>query len=295
MRSSIGRGSERPEEQFPMTAKLTLSAFADEISPDPREQLDVLSRCGVRHVELRSAWGTNVLDLSDGQVADLKKLLDAAGMGLSAIGSPIGKVKLSDPWEPHLARFERACALAVRFGTPNIRIFSFYPHEDGQPWAAHRGTVLSRLQLLTHLAVAHGLRLLHENESRIYGESPDHVVDLLTALNSPNFRAVYDPANYVHGGHDPWDAWRRTKAWTVHLHIKDWVHGEEKGCLAGIGQGRIAEVLADAAEDGFRGFATLEPHLLGGGPTGGQTGPELFPKAVAAFTALLNQVGIAFD
>src|SRR5262245_13556138 len=276
-------------------SRITLSAFADEIGPDPKEQLDMLRRCGVRHVELRSVWKTNVLDLTDEQIAEFKKLLDGHEMALSAIGSPIGKIKLSDPWEPHLIRFERACQLAVRFGTPNVRIFSFYPHEDGRPWNDHRQTVIDRMRQLTMRAAVNNLRLLHENESRIYGESPEHVADLMRSVESPHFRAAYDPANYVHGGHDPWQAWQMTKAWTVHLHIKDWIHGEEIGRVTGEGHGRIADVLRDAAKDGYRGFATLEPHLLKGGPTGGVTGPELFPKAVTALTDTLTRLGIAFD
>jgi 3-dehydroshikimate dehydratase len=275
--------------------RITLSAFADEIGPEPREQLDVLQQCGIRFVELRSIHKTNVLDLTEDQVGEFRKLLDARGMGVSAIGSPIGKIKLSEPWAPHLARFERAIELAMRFGTPNIRVFSFYPHDDGQPWSAHRRTVIDRLRQLTMRAAVYNLRLLHENEHRIYGEAPAMVEDLLATLESPHFCAVYDPANYVHGGHDPWEGWQRTKRWTVHLHIKDWVHGEEKARVAGEGQGRIAEVLADAAKDGYRGFATLEPHLLAGGPTGGVTGPDLFPKAVQALTAILQRLGIAYD
>ncbi len=39
----------------------TLSAFADEISPDPVEQLAVLKACRVRFIEFRSIHKTNVL------------------------------------------------------------------------------------------------------------------------------------------------------------------------------------------------------------------------------------------
>jgi 3-dehydroshikimate dehydratase len=77
----------------------------------------------------------------------------------------------------------------------------------------------------------------------------------------------------------------------VHFHIKDWVHGEEHGRVAGEGHGRIADVLADAVKRKYDGFATLEPHLLGGGPTGGVTGPELFPKAVQALRDIFRRVG----
>src|SRR5579864_8185228 len=95
----------------------TLSAFADEISPDPQQQIDVLKQCGVRHIELRSILQTNVLDLTDAQVNDLKALLDKNGFKLSAIGSPIGKIKVNEPFEPHLKRFRRAIELCKVFGT----------------------------------------------------------------------------------------------------------------------------------------------------------------------------------
>jgi sugar phosphate isomerase/epimerase len=106
---------------------------------------------------------------------------------------------------------------------------------------------------------------------------------------------VYDPANYVFCGYDPWEGWQATREWTAHFHIKDWVAGEQHGCVAGEGQGRIPEVMAEAVARGYDGFATLEPHLLGGGPTGGVTGPELFPKAAAAFKAILDRAGASYD
>ena len=45
----------------------TLSAFADEISPDPRLQMDGLEANGVKFIELRGAWNVNVMKFSDAQ------------------------------------------------------------------------------------------------------------------------------------------------------------------------------------------------------------------------------------
>ncbi len=270
-----------------------LSAFADEISPDPQEQIDVLARCGVKHIEFRSIHKTNVLDLTDLQIAEFKSLLDKNGMRLSAIGSPIGKVKLDQPFEPHLKRFERAIELCKVFDTPNIRVFSYYKPE-GTTWEPWRGEVLARMGEKVRRAEKAGVRLLHENEHNIYGDDPKRVVDLLESINSPSLRGVYDAANYVFCGYDPWQGWQLTKSWTSHFHIKDWKAGETHGSLAGEGQGRIPEAIAEAVAMSYDGFATLEPHLLGGGPTGGVTGPELFPKAVAAFTAILGRAGASY-
>jgi 3-dehydroshikimate dehydratase len=275
-----------------------LSAFADEIDPDPQKQLAVLKQCGLRYLELRSILKINVLDLTDLQVAELKSLLDREGFRLSAIGSPIGKVPIDQPFGPHLERFKRALEMCKRFETPNMRIFSYYLTEEGD-WDDWRREVLDRMWEKGRLAAKAGVRLLHENEHRIYGDSPDRVRDLmetcLAHVDGPWLRAVYDPANYVFCGYDPLEGWRKTKQWTAHFHIKDWVAGEPHGRPAGEGQGRIAEVMADAVQMGYDGFATLEPHLLGGGPTGGVTGPELFPKAAAAFKNILDQVGAQYQ
>jgi sugar phosphate isomerase/epimerase len=272
----------------------TLSAFADEIDPDPQKQIEVLKQCGVRHIEFRSILTTNVLALTDLQIQEFKSLLDRSNFRLSAIGSPIGKIKIDEPFAPHLQKFQRAIELCKVFGTPNIRIFSYYL-TDGGDWDDWRREVLDRMWEKCKVAEKAGVRLLHENEHKIYGDSPERVVDLMSTvleqLKTPTLGAVYDPANYVFCGYDPWEGWQRTKQWTVHFHIKDWAKGEQHGRLPGEGEGRIPEVIAEAVKMKYDGFATMEPHLLGGGPTGGVTGPELFPKAVAAFKKIVDQVG----
>jgi sugar phosphate isomerase/epimerase len=275
-----------------------LSAFADEISPEPEEQIRVLQKCGVRHIELRSIYKTNVLALSDLQIQEFKSLLDRHGFALSAIGSPIGKVKIDESFEPHMQRFERAIQLCKVFGTPNIRIFSYYPPGDAHDWngvsAQWEREMFSRTKETVRLAERAGVRLLHENEHRIYGDSPDRVTKLFSTISSSAFRAVYDAANYVFCGFDPQEGWRKTRAKTAHFHIKDWKKGEQHGSLAGEGDGSWPAVIADAVADGYEGFATLEPHLLGGGPTGGVTGPELFPRAVDAIKAIIDRAGGAY-
>lgn len=271
-----------------------LSAFADEISPDPREQVAVLKSCGVRHIEFRSIHKTNVLALSDAQTREFKAILDGEGFKLSAIGSPVGKYPIDQPLQPQMDKLKRAVELCGAFGTPNVRVFSFYPPDgpfDGN-WAPYRDEVIRRMAAMAEFAQTAGVRLLHENEHRIYGDTPERVLDILEAVNSPTLRAAYDAANYVVCGCDPVAGWELTKEYTAHLHIKDWKAGDEHtGRLAGHGDGRIAHSIRDAVKRGYDGFAVLEPHLRGGGPTGGITGPDLFPVAVEAFRKILRDCG----
>src|SRR5262249_39936907 len=110
---------------------LHLSAFADEIAVDLETQVAVLQSEQITHVELRSAWGINVLDLSDQQVAQVEQLFAAQGIHVAAIGSPIGKVSIDSPFDESLQRLQRAIDVARTLHTPYIRIFSFYPPEGG--------------------------------------------------------------------------------------------------------------------------------------------------------------------
>src|SRR6266700_2163334 len=106
---------------------IRLSAFADEISPDLPEQIAILKRENIAHIDLRGAWNISVLDLTDEQAISIKELLEGHGIKVAAIGSPIGKVPVDSPFDEHLERFERAIKLAHLFGTALGRIFSFYP------------------------------------------------------------------------------------------------------------------------------------------------------------------------
>ena len=104
----------------------TLSAFADEISPDLDVQLATLAAEAIRHVEFRGVWGKNVLDLSDSEIGTVKAALTERGVRLSSIGSPIGKLKITDDFTPHLERFRRALQVAAMLDAPFVRIFSFF-------------------------------------------------------------------------------------------------------------------------------------------------------------------------
>jgi 3-dehydroshikimate dehydratase len=274
-----------------------LSAFADEISPDPREQIAVLKACRVRYIEFRSIYSTNVLLLSDTQIAEFKSLLDGEGFALSAIGSPVGKYPIDQPLEPQLDKLKRAIELCGIFGTPNIRVFSFYPPAEGVfdgNWAPFRDEVIRRMAVFAELAKNAGVKLFHENEHRIFGDEPHRVVDLMQSVNNPALRCAYDAANWVFCGYDPVRAWELTKDYVEHFHIKDWKGSGEQshtGCLPGHGDGQISVSIAEAVKRGYHGFATMEPHLRGGGPTGGVTGADLFPVAVEAFRKILRDCG----
>jgi sugar phosphate isomerase/epimerase len=272
---------------------IRLSAFADEISADPIEQLDVLAEHGIRHVEFRSIHGTNVLALTEAQHEEFRALLRSRGFGLSAIGSPIGKIPITAPFEPHLARFTRALELAEFYEAPRIRIFSYYPPKGDDP-AQHRAEVIRRMAEKARLADERGVTLVLENEKGIYGDTAARVLDILSTVNSRALGNVFDPANYLEVGQDIDEAWKMLKARTVHFHVKDYDKTLHKNVPAGQGQGQIPQLIADAVASGFAGFCTLEPHLVVAEKMYGFTGPERFGDAARALKGELDKRGIAY-
>ena len=272
---------------------IRLSAFADEISQDPKEQIDVLTRHGVKHIEFRAIHGTNVLDLSDEQHGEFRSMLRDAGFGLSALGSPIGKIKVDEPFDPHLTRFARALDLADFYECPRIRIFSFYI-PAGEDAADHRSAVMDRMAELASRAQARGVSLLLENEKGIYGDLADRVHDVLTTVNSPALSHAFDPANYVEVGQSVDAAWSLLRPFVTHFHVKDYSEAQHRNVPAGEGDGQFPRLLDDLAQAGYDGFAVLEPHLTVAELSYGFTGPERFADAANALKRILDDKAIRF-
>ncbi|MGH2604868.1 MAG: sugar phosphate isomerase/epimerase family protein, partial [Dehalococcoidia bacterium] len=168
-----------------------LSAFADEIADELDAQLETLALESIRHLDLRGVWGKNVLALTDDEVRRVATALAHRGVRVAAIASPIGKIGTEDEFAPHLAEFRRALAIAEVLAAPVIRIFSFFLPKGDDP-ARHRAEVLRRLEALVRMAEGSGVLLLHENEKDIYGDTPERCHDLLTTINAPGLRAVWD-------------------------------------------------------------------------------------------------------
>ena len=75
-------------------------------------------------------------------------------------------------------------------------MFSFY-HKGGEWTREERADVIAKLERMIAYAEENDVILLHENEKDIYGDTADRCLDLMETLGCENFRAVFDPANFV--------------------------------------------------------------------------------------------------
>ena len=245
--------------------KLALTGFSDEISPVFDEQLAALKEFGVSYLELRGADGVNVSDLSPEKLKEIKRKLKETGISVSSIGSPIGKISIEDDFAAHMEKLKRTLEIQKELNAPYLRMFSFYlPKEN--PTEQYREQVLEQVGKMVEEAARWESVLLHENEKGIYGDTAPRCLDLMRQLSSPSFRAVFDFANFVEVGQDTLEAYEVLHPYIEYVHIKDCATAEttaEKRIVpAGQGDGHLREILADLLHGGWRGFLSLEPHLI---------------------------------
>lgn len=241
-------------------ADFILSAFADEASSALEGQIAALKRNGLSHIEIRNVDGRSVVDLSDEELTEVHKKLEKAGISVSAIGSPIGKIQITDAFAPHFERFKRTVRAAQILGTKRIRMFSFFIPK-GENTEQYRDEVLSRLRQLCGYAKEQGVFCCHENEKEIYGDCCERLHVIYDTLGD-SIRGIYDPANNIQCGEVPADVFPGLLAHTDYLHVKDALLAD--GCVvpAGDGDGSIPELLDRFYKPSAGQILSVEPHLV---------------------------------
>ena len=207
-------------------------------------------------MEIRRADGKSVSESTESEAKRIRKTLDAFGLGVSAVGSPLGKTLPFEVSEEQIEPvFETAEILGAKYG----RVFSFYLPEGAAPEKC-RGEVLAGLEKVVAAGERHGILPCHENEAKIYGESPQRCLELLQYFGG-RLGCVFDMGNFVLDGYDAWDAYKLLEGHIEYFHVKDSLAA---GAVvpAGKGEARIADILRDYRNNGKKDtFITLEPHL----------------------------------
>jgi len=240
-------------------AKFRLSAFSDEYAKELDSQIEGLLKNKVKMTELRGVDGINVSDLTVMQAMNVKSKLDAYGIGVSAIGSPIGKIKITDPMGPHLDKLKQTCDTAEILGTRRIRMFSFYIEDN--KYEEYRNEVIDRTGQMLDVADTYGITLCHENEKGIYGDIAERCLDLILATDK-RLGCVFDPANFIQSGCEPFPhAFNMLAPYITYMHIKDSLRN---GTIvpSGMGLGCLPEITA-LLNNHIQGeiILTVEPHL----------------------------------
>lgn len=274
-------------------ANFILSAFADEASPKISEQIAALKKARVPSVELRNVNGKSVKDLTLDEARAVRTELDAGGIMVSSMGSPFGKIRITDDFEPHMNEFEHALDLCHVLGTDRMRIFSFYMPKNEDP-AKYRDEVVRRLDIMLEAAEREGVMLCHENEKGIYGDTGARCLDLMDALGD-RMGLVFDPANYIQCGETPAELFPKLEGYLTYMHIKDAIMDTGAVVPSGSGDGGVPEIIEALSKRQGDMVLSVEPHLKVFAGLESLQGEALthkysYPDSFAAFTAATDAI-----
>lgn len=242
--------------------EVQISGFYDEAYAKLDDQIAECLKLGGHFICPRSLDGRSIADFTAEEFEeDIKPKLVKAGIGFSSIGSPIGKI----PWNDEEAFFKQQKQLtelikiAQTMKCGFIRLFAFYV-EDAEKDRAYP-VILAKMKQFLAQAQGSGVRLLLENEKKVYGSKPEEILRLYRDLNNPNLALCFDASNYIQCGCQSLEAFHLLKDHISYLHIKDcckW--GVE--VPFGYGEAHYDEIFKELEEMNYHGFLTLEPHLF---------------------------------
>ena len=131
-----------------------ISGFADEISQDFDQQLKTVTDLGMKYICIRSAEHKGIADYTPEEVRTvLLPKLRAAGVGVSSLGTAIGKVEVDDEegFAKQLEQLETLCENAKLLNCSFIRMFSFLIPKDADA-DSYTDVVLDKLRQFIRIA-----------------------------------------------------------------------------------------------------------------------------------------------
>lgn len=263
-------------------SRFPLAAITDEFSPDDLgAALEGMSRVGMTGAELRVIGGRNALDLTDDDIRAARAAVEARGMTVVGLASPLLKCVLPDspPLDSRVQHdvfgsaytFEdqprltaRAFEIAGIAGARLIRVFSYWRTTDPERTFDR---VASALHALGEQASRRGLVIGLENEHACNVATAQEAAQLLRLVDHPAVKLVWDPANASVVGEVPYpDGYSHLpKGRIAHVHAKDCTVSEQKPTWGPIGDMGIDWIgqLNALERDGYRGWISLETHWQG--------------------------------
>ncbi len=318
--------------------RVILSGFADEAANQKTavQQFAAFAALGLQYYSIRfidvGEGVKNVMKLTRAEIQKVRHLEDEYGLNVASIGSPIGKVKLSNvddgtknayvPFKRYLqTEVKKVCALAHAFETKLIRGFSFY-HPRGTGAKPYVAQVVDQLGQIAETCHRSDLTFGVEVETNLVGSNGHLLAEIHRQVNHPALVMVFDAGNLIVQGYSGSEVLEQLEAMLPGLgwvHIKDYRHPKPVNLAAHVNEDVLANFVpadrGDAAHEtilrrlrsilpelegrlhrrGIPGvFFDLEPHLKGGGQFGGFSGPDGMAVALRALCKVLDYVEIGY-
>jgi sugar phosphate isomerase/epimerase len=286
-----------------------IGVIGDEVSQDFQTVVDFATAFKLDSIEIRSVWEKPPQMLVGSDIGEMKRILKRTNLQIAGIASPFFKCDIDNVNErrEHLNILRQCIKLAEVFGTNLIRTFAFWKTDNTEErWAE----IVSAYDEPVRIAERAGVILGMENEHSTSLATAQLTERFVREINSPNVRAIWDPANEAHvdeDGEKPYpDAYNRLKLLMVHAHLKDAGKNPATGkieCVP-VGEGVIdwQGQLQAFVDDGYEGHLCLETHWRSilkidddqlqrpGGTIFSQAGEEASRLCIQNLFAMLNRM-----
>ncbi|MGH7996174.1 MAG: sugar phosphate isomerase/epimerase family protein [Opitutaceae bacterium] len=255
-----------------------LTVISDEVSQDLTETAAFVREFGMSGFELRSMFGRAFRDLTDADVAEIRRVISGEGWEIHGCASQVFKCELDDAGDVrgHADLFRRSLEIALALDCRLVRVFAFL-RRPGCLTADLALKVADRLRPLCEVAVSAGVVVGIENEASCLVATPDEAAALLAALRHPAAGIVWDPCNILYlpgsrlGRVDFAASFGALARHIVHVHVKDAVRTPNApGAVPGLGSAEAVPVgtgdvdwalqLGAMRRAGYMGRISLETH-----------------------------------
>lgn len=266
-------------------ASFPVAVITDEFTQDFELICKTMQQMEIPALEVRTAWDKNIVDMSDDEVGEIKRLADAYGRTICGVASPVYKCTHPDggaiderfeqdafhaahQFEDQPRILDRAVEIAARLEAPMIRVFTFWRTQNP---AELTNAIIASLQAAVAAGEPRGVKIGVENEHACNIATAAEAAPVLAAIQSDYLGLVWDPANAYFAGAKAFpDDYRSVPVSRIlHVHAKDGVMDYEAGRMAwgDVGAGKVGwtEHLAALVEDGYEGMLSLETHWSGPG------------------------------
>jgi len=223
--------------------KYQFGVITDEIDLNFERACRIAAEEGMTYVELHRMWDKDIHELTDGELDRAKLIVDELGLkthlicGMFFRPFSLGDVELAGMnehprYHEHMERLEKFIQIAHKFDAPNIRTFGFTrdvgggnPSLRSADGGGMGDETLEKIAFGLRAACARlqaeGLTLALENARSLYTNTGGNMRRVLDAVQMPNLKIIWDPANAFVAGEDPADGYRQVKGHIVDVHCKD--------------------------------------------------------------------------
>lgn len=247
---------------------MRLSIISDEISRDPLTAAEIAAGWGLKHLELRSHYGTRApRGMSDADITAVARAAGGFGLDVPSISPGLFKLTSDDPAiADHRGDLRLRCLeMAEMLGAGLMVVFPWIRADRDGPEDQWPAEMVADFQRTADLAAERAITVAIENEPICYAATGQSLARLLDEIDRPNCGANWDPAN--HFAYRPEDfrgGYQALGERIVHVHVKDHAvdgQGGRRTVPAGEGDvdwpGQVRALL----DDGYHGLVVVETHF----------------------------------